>query len=51
VNLGPYCPRTDAGLPVRREWTIEVPPPADDPAILPVLPEPEPERTPEEIPA
>jgi len=41
------------GLPVKREWTIEVPAPVEKqpfPAPEPD-PEPEPERSPEEVPA
>jgi hypothetical protein len=36
---------------VRREWTIEVPAPVEEPPLeLPEL-QPEPERPPEEVPA
>jgi hypothetical protein len=47
-----------AGLPVRREWTIDVPVPAPveplkipAPEREPVVPEREPERYPQEVPA
>jgi hypothetical protein len=64
VNLGQQgpgidvCPRTGraprwcAGLPVRREWIIQVPAPTEEPPLqVPEhWPEPEPVPVPEEAP-
>jgi len=51
------CARPGAGLPIRREWTIDVPPPVDEPPFhLPAPgwdapPDAEPEPAPLEVPA
>jgi hypothetical protein len=60
MNLGRRGPGIDgcplpgrAGLPVRREWIIQVPAPAEEPppqAPEPAWPEPEPVPVPEEAP-
>jgi hypothetical protein len=61
VNLGRQRPGIAvwpllgrAGLPVRREWIIQVPAPTEEPPLQapePAWPEPEPVPLPEEAPA